>query len=198
MIRSVFLVDSTARNRAAISHSLQGTKFHIEPFESATELTSHWPQYGLLLVHDEGSTVSDLLTHMSTFGEWLPVICFAETPSTQRVVNAVMQGAANYIAWPFTGEQLEEAIDAAQTQASGIASLKLREAMARSKVNQLTRREREVLVGVADGLSNRLIGNKLSISPRTVEIHRANMLTKMGVSHSSEAIRFAVEAALVY
>jgi two-component system, LuxR family, response regulator FixJ len=45
-------------------------------------------------------------------------------------------------------------------------------------------------------LSNRLIGEKLTISPRTVEIHRANMLTKMGASHTSEAIRIAIEAEL--
>jgi two-component system, LuxR family, response regulator FixJ len=198
MIRNVFLIDAVARNRAAISHSLEGSEFHIEPFENATELFSRWPQSGFLLVHDEGSTVSELLGQMSAAGEWLTVICFAETPCTQRVVNALMQGAANYIAWPFTGEQLEQASDAAQIQASGIASIKLREAMARSKVNQLTRREKEVLAGVADGLTNRLIGNKLAISPRTVEIHRANMLSKMGVNHSSEAIRFAVEAALVH
>ena len=51
--------------------------------------------------------------------------------------------------------------------------------------------------GVADGLSNRLIGEKLRISPRTVEIHRANMLNKMGASHTSEAIRIAIEASLV-
>ena len=56
---------------------------------------------------------------------------------------------------------------------------------------------REVLVGVASGMSNRLIGDKLCISPRTVEIHRANMLNKMGANHTSDAIRIAVEAALV-
>ena len=46
-------------------------------------------------------------------------------------------------------------------------------------------------------MSNRLIGDKLCISPRTVEIHRANMLNKMGANHTSDAIRIAVEAALV-
>ena len=54
-----------------------------------------------------------------------------------------------------------------------------------------------MLVGVAAGMSNRTIGEKLEISPRTVEIHRANMLTKMGANHTSEAIRIAIEAAVV-
>ncbi len=73
----------------------------------------------------------------------------------------------------------------------------LREARARSRVQRLTRREREVLAGVAVGMSNRLIGEQLDISPRTVEIHRANMLTKIGAQHTSEAIRIAIEASLV-
>ena len=55
----------------------------------------------------------------------------------------------------------------------------------------------EVLEGVAHGLSNRLIGERLRISPRTVEIHRANMLHKIGVTHTNEAIRIAIEASLV-
>jgi FixJ family two-component response regulator len=198
MSRNVYLIDGAARNRAAISHILEGSEFHIEPFEGVAELLARWPQSGVLLVHDDGATVSELLEQMSAVGEWLPVICFSQTLCTERVVSALMQGAANYIAWPFTSEQLGRAIDVARNHASGIASIKLREAMARSKVNLLTRREREVLAGVADGLTNRLIGNKLTISPRTVEIHRANMLSKMGVSHSSEAIRVAIEAELVH
>jgi DNA-binding NarL/FixJ family response regulator len=85
----------------------------------------------------------------------------------------------------------------AEDRARSVAGSKLREAVARSRVERLTRREREVLAGVAGGLSNRLIGEKLNISPRTVEIHRANMLSKMGANHTSEAIRIAIEASLV-
>ena len=81
--------------------------------------------------------------------------------------------------------------------ASALGLLKLREARARSRLNRLTRREREVLAAVADGMSNRRIGEHLAISPRTVEIHRANMLNKIGASHTNEAIRIAIEAALV-
>jgi DNA-binding NarL/FixJ family response regulator len=88
-------------------------------------------------------------------------------------------------------------MDVAEDRARSVAGSKLREAVARSRVERLTRREREVLAGVAGGLSNRLIGEKLNISPRTVEIHRANMLNKMGANHTSEAIRIAIEASLV-
>ena len=124
------------------------------------------------------------------------MIAFAESPATRRVVQAVLDGAIDYIAWPFTGDEISGVIAEAEAKAESFGSTKLREALARSRVDRLTRREREVLVGVAGGMSNRSIGEKLSISPRTVEIHRANMLTKMGANHPSEAIRIAIEAAI--
>jgi two-component system, LuxR family, response regulator FixJ len=151
----------------------------------------------VLLVHDTGDAIADLITHMSHTGDWLPIIAFAEQPATRRIVEAVLQGAVDYLVWPFAELQLAESMDVAEDRARSVAGAKLREAVARSRVERLTRREREVLAGVAGGLSNRLIGEKLSISPRTVEIHRANMLNKMGANHTSEAIRIAIEASLV-
>jgi FixJ family two-component response regulator len=125
------------------------------------------------------------------------MVAFSDAPATQRIVRAVLDGAIDYIEWPCATEDLLGIIAAAETSGAVIGSLKLREARARSRLQRLTKREREVLSGVADGLSNRRIGEQLAISPRTVEIHRANMLTKMGAQHTSEAIRVAIEASLV-
>jgi FixJ family two-component response regulator len=105
---------------------------------------------------------------------------------TGRVVKAVLAGALDYLEWPCDTAKIMTAIALAESAAGSIGSLRLREARARSRVQKLTRREREVLEGVADGLSNRLIGEKLRISPRTVEIHRANMLNKMGAQPGIE------------
>jgi two-component system, LuxR family, response regulator FixJ len=196
-VTSIFLVDCDFRRRAAISHCLSGSSIHVEPFEDSAELVGRWPRGGLLLVHDDGKTISELLTHMGRSGQWLPVIGFAEQPTTRCVVRAVLDGAIDYVAWPFTREEISSVVTEATARAESFGSAKLREALARSRVDRLTRREREVLTGVAGGMSNRMIGEKLSISPRTVEIHRANMLTKMGANHTSEAIRIAIEAALV-
>ena len=194
---NIFLVDGDFRRRAAISHCLAGSPIHVEPFEDSAELVARWPRTGLLLVHDDGRAIRDLLAHMGNCGQWLPMIGFAESPATRRVVQAVLDGAIDYIAWPFTGEEMSAVMSEAEVKAESFGSAKLREALARSRVDRLTRREREVLQGVAGGMSNRMIGEKLSISPRTVEIHRANMLTKMGANHTSEAIRIAIEAAMV-
>lgn len=194
---SLFLVDGDVRRRAAISHCLAGSSIHVEPFEDTSELISRWPKNGLLLVHDDGRSIPTLLSQMGRIGQWLPVIGYAEDPDTRQVVAAVLEGAIDYIAWPFNSEEIVRVVEQAEAKAEVFGSTKLREALARSRVDRLTKREREVLAGVAGGLSNRMIGEKLAISPRTVEIHRANMLTKMGANHTSEAIRIAIEASLV-
>ncbi|MFM5953672.1 MAG: response regulator transcription factor [Novosphingobium sp.] len=195
--RSIALIDTNVRRRAAISHVLAGSGIHAEPFEDIAEIRHRWPRSGAILVADDDAAVHELIEHMTEYGNWLPVIAFSESPGTDRVVRAVLEGALDYVEWPCDTAKIMTAIDLAQSASASIGSLRLREARARSRVQKLTRREREVLEGVADGLSNRLIGERLSISPRTVEIHRANMLTKMGASHTSEAIRIAIEASLV-
>lgn len=194
---SILLVDGDFRRRAAISHCLTGSALHVEPFEDAGEFIARAPREGVALVHDDGRGITPLLDHMSSSGNWLPIIAFAENPEPRAIVESVLAGAVDYLSWPFDAEAVRQSVLLAENRAAANAGSRLREAVARSRIERLTRREREVLAGVADGLSNRLIGEKLAISPRTVEIHRANMLNKMGATHTSEAIRIAIEASLI-
>ena len=99
---------------------------------------------------------------------------------------------------PFEDLELTTCLERTRSQAESLGPAKLREAMARSRIEQLSGREREVLSAVASGLSNQLIANQLGISCRTVESHRANILNKIGATHISEAIRVAIEASLVH
>jgi FixJ family two-component response regulator len=195
--RSLALVDSNSRRRQAITFPLYAHGLHVEPFEDLRELLARWPRSGVVLIEDRDNNLQNLIEAMTQRGEWLPLIAFSDAPATHRVVRAVLDGAIDYIEWPCATLDLLQIISAAETSGAVIGSLKLREARARSRMQRLTKREREVLTGVADGLSNRMIGEQLAISPRTVEIHRANMLTKMGAQHTSEAIRVSIEASLV-
>lgn len=191
------LIDSNIRRRAAITHALSTSGFHVEPFEGIDEFAEHWPETGVILLEDRHDAIAALLRRMAISGQWLPIIGFCDQPSTHGVVKAILGGAVDYIEWPFDAATMKGAYAAAEASRSTIGTLKLREVRARRHVEKLSRREREVLAGIAGGLSNRLIGEQLAISPRTVEIHRANLLTKIGASHTSDAIRIAVEAALM-
>jgi two-component system, LuxR family, response regulator FixJ len=194
---NLLLVDSDLRRRAAVCHQLSASGIHAEPFEDVAELKRRWPSEGVILAEDKAGDIAALVEHMTEAGCWLPVVAFSERPMVGRVVRAVMAGAVDYLEWPASPAHIRAALAEIDANAARIGSLRLREAKAQSRVRKLTRREREVLAGVATGLSNRMIGDRLAISPRTVEIHRANMLNKMGANHTAEAIRIAIEASLV-
>jgi len=194
----LILVDGNTRRRAALSHGLRsGGQAHIEPFEDAGELTRHWRRDGLILAHDDGTTIATLVDHMTRSGSWLPLVAFAEAPTVPQVVRAMQAGVLDYLVWPFAQDELFPTLAAAEKIGRTQTRARLREATARNRIERLSGREREVLTGMASGLSNDLIAHELGISARTVEIHRANMLTKVGAKHSSEAVRVAIEAGLV-
>jgi FixJ family two-component response regulator len=197
-IGPIVLVDGDVRRRAAICHMLAADGTHVEPFEEVAELSDRLPATGTILVHDDGGSVGRLVHEVSGSGGWLPLIAFAEDPTPEQIVEAIFQGATEYIAWPFDALALAARIETARGRVNTLSSARLREAKARSRIERLTSREREVLGCVAKGLSNRRIGERLAISPRTVEIHRANILNKIGARHTSEAIRIAIEASLVH
>lgn len=193
----LILIDRDSRRRAQISHSLSAQGIHVEPFETVAELAQGWPRSGIVLVHDEPGAVRAVITEMAREAEWFPIVAFGENPSAAQIVSATLEGAIEYLAWPYTSEELSQSLDRALARSDGLGNARVREAMARGRIGRLTDREREVLDCVASGLSNRMIGEKLAISPRTVEIHRANMLNKLGAQHTSQAIRIAIEAELV-
>ncbi|MBU6268336.1 MAG: LuxR family transcriptional regulator [Sphingomonadales bacterium] len=191
---TIYLIDSDYRRRAAITHCLATNGIHVEPFEDIGEFMARMPQDGLLLAHDDGNSVRKLLDHVRQTEFWLPVIGLAESPSTNMIVNAVLGGAIDYIDWPSATEDLLQTLAEAREKAGKLAPLRTREVRARTRVESLSRREREVLTGVTTGMSNRAIADHLGISTRTVEIHRANMLVKMNATSTSEAVRIACEA----
>jgi FixJ family two-component response regulator len=196
-VSNLILIDHDSRRRASISHALAASSIHVEPFEHIDELAMAWPRSGVVMIHDDAGLIGDLIERMANANEWYPIIAFCEAPTPRQIVQAVLDGAVDYVGWPISVEELNAALVRAIDMSETAGHTKLREVMARSRLDRLTKREREVLDGVASGLSNRLIGEKLAISPRTVEIHRANMLNKLGANHTSEAIRIAIEAALV-
>lgn len=195
--KTLYLVDIQTNRRAAICHALAGSGIYVEPFENVEEIKAHWPHSGVVLVEDAAGHIATLLEFMAGNNRWLSLIGFSEKPGTQRVARAILDGALGYLEWPCTPAEMAQAIGDAEENADKLGSFRLRQARARSRIRTLTRREQQVLDAITEGLSNREIGERLEISPRTVEIHRSNMLNKVGASHTSEAIRIAIEATLV-
>jgi two-component system response regulator FixJ len=196
-ITKIFLVDGDMRRRASISHYLAQCEIHVAPYENVAELRGHMADFGLVLIHDETTGIAQALDYMAEAGSWLPLIGFSENPAPRAVAKAIHLGAIDYLAWPFAENEIVGTLRDAAELAETIGQRKNREYMAKKRVDRLSKREREVLQSVANGLSSHKIAEQLEISPRTVEIHRSNMLNKMGANNTSEAIRFAVEANFV-
>jgi two-component system response regulator FixJ len=103
-------------------------------------------------------------------------------------------GAVDFIEKPFQNSVLLAAIEQGFGRLKAAAITREQRAEAAVKLQLLTAREREVLDGLAKGLPNKSIAYDLDISPRTVEIHRANLMTKLGARSLSEALRVAFAA----
>jgi len=190
------VIDADTRRRAAVCFRLARLPMHIEPFENLAEIWSNWKKPGPILVCDEPDAVSGVNRFMVDSGNWMPIVAYAEAPTVEQVVQAIKAGAIDYLAWPFDLSAVARTIDRVGPEISRIANRRLREFTARRRVQTLSNRERQVLVSMSNGLSNRRIAEVLAISSRTVEVYRANMLKKLGASHTSEAIRMALDAGL--
>lgn len=192
----VFIIDPDVRRRASISFYLNNDGIRAEPFETIEEFVASWPKSGVVLLHDEPKVVSSLVHETCSRQSWLPIVAYSDIAEPSRIVDAVLEGAVGYAVWPGCGETLTKVLRGAVNRSNGLVVGGSRQVLAAGRIEKLSRREREILAGMVEGLSNRLIGEHLGISPRTVELHRANLLAKIEAKHSAEAIRIAIEASL--
>ncbi len=171
---------------------------HCEIYADADELMAHPPQNGIVLVFDDESRggVAKVLQALSAKGLWLPIVGTAFDPRPTRVVEAIKAGALDYLRLPLRQDRLADMIGRIGGEADAYAQARRKMMEARNRIAALSPREREVLDWLAEGCSNKMIARELAISPRTVEIHRANMMSKLGAEHPSQAVRLRLEAHL--
>ncbi|AHE52153.1 chemotaxis protein CheY [Sphingomonas sanxanigenens DSM 19645 = NX02] len=129
-------------------------------------------------------------------GVAMPVIILTGHGDISIAVRAMKAGAVEFIEKPFEKATLIEAISAGFERLDGLGRRAERGAEAALLIAGLTSREQDVLKGLADGLPNKTIAFDLGISPRTVEVHRANLMAKLNVKSLSEALRIAFAANL--
>ena len=129
-------------------------------------------------------------------GVSMPVIILTGHGDMAIAVRAMKAGAVEFIEKPFEKAVLLEAIGIAFERLDDTGKRAARAADAAVMIAALTGREQDVLKGLAEGLPNKTIAYDLGISPRTVEVHRANLMTKLGVRSLSDALRIAFAANL--
>lgn len=196
--QTLHIVDPSSRNRAELARAAFGLGLHAEVYATLSELTERPPREGIILLRDRhgpGGMAEDQ-ERLVAAEVWLPVLAMDENPDTKSVVAAVKAGVLDYLALPLDDRRLAGALGRISHEAIAHSDAKRRMIEARGRISRLSRREREVLDWLSLGSSNKAIARELEISPRTVEIHRANMMTKLGASHPADAVRLQLEAGL--
>lgn len=138
----------------------------------------------------------EVQARMSAVGLNFPVIMLTGYGDISLAVQAMRAGAANFLEKPFDRETLLRSLEAAFVQITDRGSRLEQVEWARTQLGKLTEREREILDGLACGYPNKTIAYDLRISPRTVEVYRANVMTKLEVSNFADALRIAFAAGL--
>jgi len=198
---TLHFVEPNLRLRAEEARLAIELGHHAEVYADPDELFEHRPHSGIVIVHEGArgtgaGSVEALFARMEQAGLWLPLIAAGDEPPIARIVAAVKAGALDYLPLPLDRRRLAEALERVSREAEAHAAARRRMFEARSLISGLSQREREVLDWLAEGNSNKVIARRLNISPRTVEIHRANMLGKLGAKHSVEAVRMRLESEL--
>jgi len=194
--RIVHLIDDDEDVRRAVAFMLGTTGLAVRVYESASAFLA---QEGRDLA---GCIVSDvrmpgvdglgLMRALKERGQDVPVIIMTGHADVPLAVEAMKAGAVDFIEKPFTDDAMLAAVAVALGRAgngrdSGLDAV-------RARMASLTQREREVLDGLLAGHPNKTIAYDLGLSPRTVEVHRANVMTKMGASSLPELVRQALMA----
>lgn len=196
--RLIHLVDDDASVRRSVGFMLKTSGHQVQGYESGSELLKNSSQLRegciLLDIRMPGMDGLEVQQALRERGVGLPVIIMTGHGDVGLAVRAMKAGAVDFIEKPFERETLLSSLEEGFRRLSRKEAAHDRKKDAEVKLQALTPRERDVLEGLAQGLPNKTIAYDLGISPRTVEIHRANLMTRLEVRSLSEALRIAFAA----
>ena len=135
----------------------------------------------------------ELQQKLIEMGSLLPIIFITGHGDIPMAVDAMRRGAIDFVRKPFREHDLLERVNEALALESGRRKRSTNKQLLLDSVNSLSDREREVLELVAKGLMNKVIAQDLGISERTVEVHRAQVMTKLGVRTLAQLVRVKIE-----
>ncbi len=192
----IHVVDDDEAVRQSLAFLLGSAGLAVRLYDSAASFLAGLSSVsGGCLITDirmPGMSGLELLHALKAKAFRLPTIVITGHGDVPLAVEAMKAGAIDFIEKPFDQEVLLSAVKTALERSGGGASEE--ERIVAAKLASLSARERQVLEGLIEGHSNKAIARDLGISPRTVEVYRANLMTKMEAGSLSELIRMALRA----
>ena len=195
---TVYIVDADAAIRDSVSLMLGLAGYRTASFADAEAFERAWrPDWAGCVLADlrmPGKSGLDLLQAFRQRGVALPFVIMTAHGDVPSARAAFLAEAVDFLEKPFGEAQLRAAVESAFARESRRSESRQRRDEDAAKLGRLTPREREVLELAARGLHAKEIAAKLDISPRTVEVHKAHVMEKLGVRNVAELVRFAVAA----
>ena len=196
----VHIVDDEESIRRSLDFLLRAAGFRTERWEDGGAFLKGArkaePACVLLDVRMPGMDGLQVQAEMAVQGFNLPVVVLTGHGDISTAVRAMQGGAIDFLEKPFNRERLLQALESGFAQLDDREAARKREDWAKTEVAKLTEREREVLEGLACGYPNKTIAYDLGISSRTVEVYRANVMTKFDVGNFADALRVAFAAGM--
>jgi two-component system response regulator FixJ len=192
----VHVVDDEEPVRKSLAFLLTMSGFTVRVHESATRFLDVAPTLAkACLVTDlrmPDMSGVELLEKLGAAGLLIPAVVITGHGDVPMAVSAMKAGAVDFIEKPFEDRTLIDAITRAASRLEAASEISADIATLRARLNSLSEREQQVLSSVVAGAANKTIAYDLDISPRTVEVHRANIMSKMQAKSLPELVRMTI------
>lgn len=192
----VHIVDDEEPARKSLAFLLSISGFTVRVHESATSFLAAAPTLAdACLVTDlrmPDMSAVELLEELGAIGALPPTIIITGHGDVPMAVSAMKAGAIDFIEKPFEDQVLIDAITRAASRLVETVEVSAEDRLLRARLDSLSDRERQILSAVVSGLPNKTIAYDLDISRRTVEVHRANIMSKMQAKSLAELVRMAI------
>jgi two-component system, LuxR family, response regulator FixJ len=197
----VHVIDDDDAARQSLEFLLRSARIEVKTYESASAfLAAQPPASSSCVITDvrmPDMSGIDLLRRLNELKIAVPVIVITGHGDVPLAVEAMKLGAVDFFEKPFDDDSLLAAVRSSLNSNRDDSKRSAEKAEINDKVASLSKREREVLEGLVKGHPNKTIAYDLGISPRTVEIYRANLMTKMNAASLSDLVRMALVAGLL-
>lgn len=193
---AVFIVDDDESVRFSLKRLLKSAGYNAETFSTATDFLEYNNKYEgpaclILDIKMPGKSGLDLQEELAPGEYSIPIVFITGHGDIPTSVKAMKKGAVDFLSKPFEDKDLLDAISAALEKDSKMRTLITERKNILQQFDLLTPREYEIMTYIISGTLNKIIATTLSISEKTVKVHRAKVFVKVGAASLAELVRLA-------